>query len=213
MAVVPLLPSAQVGRSLASWLRQRDFIVRVLGGGLLLSLLLNLALSVLVTVAVKRRIQVVALDPAHNPFISEGQPLTEARELHEAIAQDATASLLERGPEGFRYAARLPRLFSRGTQVLAQQLRQNEEADFAQRQLRQTPEIARVEVRTSQWAGVQVVVTGQLDRSGHLAGQPVEEFVPFTLKLNLTRNRDLLQATRYPLIVTAFNLTYDPTHP
>jgi hypothetical protein len=55
---------------------------------------------------------------------------------------------------------------------------------------------------------VEVVVTGRLERSGFLAGQPVQEWVPFTLKLTFTPNRNLFQATRYPLIVTQFNLTY-----
>ena len=206
--VVPLLPSARVGGNLLAWLRQRDFIVRVLGSALCLSLLLNLVQFVPLVMALKRGVAVIAIDPLHNIFLTEGQPLNAAPELQEDEAQDATDALLARDPAGFRYAKRLPRLFARGTQALAQQLRLNEEADFTQRRLRQTPEIARIEVRTSQWSGVDVVVTGRLERSGFLAGQPVQEWVPFTLKLTFTPNRNLLQATRYPLIVTQFNLTY-----
>src|ERR1039458_1544399 len=147
--VVPLLPSARVGGNLLAWLRQRDFIVRVLGSALCLSLLLNLVQFVPLVMALKRGVAVIAIDPLHNIFLTEGQPLNAARELQEDVAQDATDALLARDPAGFRYAARLPRLFARGTQALAQQLRLNEEADFTQRRLRQTPEIARIAVRTS----------------------------------------------------------------
>jgi hypothetical protein len=208
MPVVPLLPTVRVGGSLLAWLRQRDFLLCALVGALCLSLVLNLVQSVLLMMVVKKRVIVFAIDPAKNMFLAEGQPLSQSQELHQSAAQDATDTLLARDPAGFRYLARLPRLFSRVTQDLAQQLRLNEEADFTQRQLRQTPEIARIEVRTSTWSGVEVVVTGRLERSGQLAGQPVQESVPFTLKLTFTPNLDLLQATRYPLIVTDFNLTY-----
>jgi hypothetical protein len=52
-------------------------------------------------------------------------------------------------------------------------------------------------------------VTGHLVRSGLFAGQPLLEVVPFTLRLTLTRNPDLLQAGRYPVVVTAFTLQYE----
>lgn len=206
--VVPLLPTIRVGGSFRAWLRQRDFLLRALVTALCLTLFLNLTQCVLLIKVVKKRVVVVVLDPNKKTWLGDGQPLDEATELHQSMAQDATDTLLSRNPAEFRYLARLPRLFSRDMQPVAQQLRLNEEADFTQRQLRQTPEIARIEVRTSTWSGVEVVVTGRLERWGELAGQPVHEFVPFTLKLTLTPNRDLLQATRYPLIVTDFNLTY-----
>lgn len=206
--VVPLLPTSRIGGSLRTWLRQRDFLLRALITALCLSLLLNLTQGVLLIKVVKKRVVVIVLDPAKNTFVAEGQPLGQAEELHQSVAQDATDTLLARNPAGFRYLARLPRLFSPQMQDVAQQLRLNEEADFTQRQLRQQAEIARIEVRTSNWSGVEVVVTGRLERAGQLAGQPVLESLPFTLKLTLTPNRNLLQATRYPLIVTDFNLTY-----
>jgi len=211
--VVPLLPSARAGHSLLHWLRQRDFIQRALGIGIIGSLLVNLALCVLLLVMAQRRVQFVALSPSRICFIAEGASLAEARELHEEIAEGAATVLLSRGPDGFQFTSTLPRIFSPATRMLAEQLRQNEEPDFKQRQLRQNVEIGHIDVRTSQWSGIEVHVTGHLIRTGTLAGQPVNEVVPFTLRLNLSANPNLLRSARYPLIVTAFTLTYETNRP
>jgi hypothetical protein len=207
--VVPLLPSARTGRSLLQWLRQRDFIFRAFGFGFLGSLLVNLALCVALLVLLRTRVQFVALTQSGICFVGEGVSLAEARELHEEIAESAATVLLSRGPDGFRAASTLPRLFSPATRMLAEQLRENEQADFKQRQLRQSAEVGHIDVRTSQWSGIEALVTGQLIRTGSLAGQPVNEVVPFTLRLNLSANPDLLRAARYPLIVTTFTLSYE----
>ena len=211
--VTPLLPPDRVGRKLGHWLRNRDFIVRVLSATALLSLLLNLALCILMVRILTRDTVAVVLDCAGNIILAEGQPLIAASELNEQIAKQATTVLLTRNPKGFRFAENLPQLFSSGTQTLAEQLRQNEQPDFALRQLRQEPDVARIEVRSSEWSGVEVVVKGVLRRTGRFDGQAVDESVPFTLNLKFTRNRNLLRSNRYPLIVSVFNLTYDTPHP
>ena len=87
-------------------------------------------------------------------------------------------------------------------------MRRSEDPDFVQRQLRQVPEINAIEVRTSQWSGTEALVSGQLLRAGHFAGQPVDESVPFTLRLTCSPNRDLAHGSRYPVIIIAFTLTY-----
>ena len=209
----PLLPPVRTGWKLAVWLRNRDFMMRAMALTTLFSLSLCFALCVLLVRVLNQGTVCCVLDPAQNVFVVAGKTVNAAHELDEEIAKQAAVALLTRTPKGFRFADSLPLLFSRGTQVLAEQLRQNEQPDFTQRQLHQEPEIARIEVRSSQWSGVSVVVKGVLARTGNFGGQLVEETVPFTLDLKFTRNRDLLRSGRYPLSVNSFTLTYDQTHP
>ena len=211
--ITPLLPTETVGGGLARLLGQREFILRVLAGGLLLSLLLCAILGAGLLTALHKRTQIVVLDPSGGLASGEGESWKEARELHEEIARLATAALLTRTPNGFELGNFQALLFEREPLALAQQLRLNEQPDFAQRQLRQSPEIARIETRTSAWSGIEALVAGHLVRTGQFGGQPVDEIIPFTLRLTLAPNPDYARARRYPLIVTTFTLNYETRTP
>ncbi len=207
------LPNLQAGLRIHTWLLQREFVIRafaVLAG---LGLVVAMVAMAIALVALRKRTQVVTLLPNHTTVLTEGTALEEAHELHEETAVLATTALLTRGPKGFDLAELLPRLFSKGTQVLAERLRQNEQAEFTDRQWQQKPSISRVEILETGGAAVQVHVTGHLVRSGPFAGNNLESVVPFSLRLALVQNPDFFQARRHPQSVAAFNLTYEAPNP
>jgi hypothetical protein len=143
----PPLPASPAGRGLAAWLRRREVGLRLLAALAGVSLLLALLLAGLLWVLVGQRTQFVVLDRAGNVECAPGVSFVEARELHTDLALLATTALLSRGPKDFDLAELFPRLFARPTQALAQQLHQNEQPDFEQRQLRQKPEVIRIEAQ------------------------------------------------------------------
>lgn len=205
------LPNAQAGLRLSGFFRHRDFVQRALIAMAGLGLLTALAATLVALALIRQRIQVVALASNRTIILAEGSPLDDARELQEEIALLATSTLLTRGPKGPDFAELLPRLFSKDTQALAEQLRQNEQAEFAERQWQQKVVVQQVEALHG--AVAEIRVGGYVVRAGPFGGDRLESVLPFSLRLTLTRNRDLLGSRRYPFIVTAFTLTYEPARP
>ncbi len=122
----------------------------------------------------------------------------------------ATTALLMRNPKDFDQPELVQAFFSRPAQAQATALKTAEAAEFQARQVRQKPEIARIEAITTRQEEVQIQVTGQLIRSGMVQDAPFTEVVQFTLKLVLTPNPDLLRKARQPTLVTQFSLHYEP---
>lgn len=201
------------GRQFGAWLRQRDLLVRFLASVTLLSLLLCVGLCVALVYEARQRVQGVWIDAGRNSGTFTITPFEEATEIHTDTAKFATEALLARGPKELDLPELLSRLYSRQTQALAEQLRQQEQPDFVQRQLHQKPEITSVEAVATHATSVEVKVRGQLHRAGQLGGQPLNDDFPFTLRLSLVFNPDRLRAARYPLMVSSFTLVYESTHP
>jgi hypothetical protein len=213
--VVPpsVLPTSRAGVQLGTWLRQRDFMLRALVFLTSASLVLSFALCAILVLLLQERTQFVGFDNDGTVIIARSKSFAEAKELHTEMALIATSVLLSRGPKGFNLAEFLPRLFSRPTLALAEQSRRDEQSDFEQRQVHQMPEVAQIEAQDIQPGWVELTVTGQLIRMGLAGGQPTLEAIPFSLRLTLTKNTNLLRAGRYPVVVNAFTLNYEPPRP
>ena len=141
-----------------------------------------------------------------------GAPFHEAKELHVQQASLATLALLLRNPRDFDLPELLPALFSRTAQTQAAALKAAEASEFTARQIRQKPEINRIEAITTRQQEVQIQVTGQLVRSGFVQDAPFTELVRFKLGLVLTPNPDLLRNRRQPTIVTQWSIKYEPAN-
>jgi hypothetical protein len=155
----------------------------------------------------------VLIDSLDNSAIVSGAPFREAKELHVQQATLATTALLLRNPRDFDQPEILQALFSRGAQAQATALKAIDAAEFAARQIRQKPEITRIEAIPTRQAEIQIQVTGQLVRTGMVRDAPFTELQRFTLRLLLVPNPDLLRNRRQPAIVTQFGLKYEPPTP
>jgi len=157
----------------------------------------------------RRPVQYVIIDPTGTCILVNGATFHEAKELHLQQAMLATTALLLRNPRDFDQPEILQALFSRSAQSQAAALKTAEGAEFAARQVRQKPEISRIEAIATRQAEVQIQVTGQLVRTGMVHDAPFTELVHFTLRLVLVPNPDLLRNRRQPTVVTQFSLKYE----
>lgn len=203
------LPTLETGRRLGRILGQRDFILRAWAFVAGSSLILNLAMSVLLLVVLQKGTQVFGITEGGIVLQGEGVPIDRSIELQTNTAALATAAMLNRGPEQLDFPGFVTSLFSRKAQDLVDQLRRNEQAEFAQREWRQKAELHQIDILDVRGSSVEILVSGFLLRSGPFAGQPLDHVIPFQLHLTLVRNPDLLRGSRYPLLVVSFKLTYE----
>ena len=84
-----------------------------------------------------------------------------------------------------------------------------EEPEFKAKQLHQKVEIAKIEFLQTRSDAVLTQVTGQLIRSGIFQERAFTEAVPFTLKLKMRRNPNMLENSRFPTAIQDFK--YEPT--
>ena len=156
----------------------------------------------------------VMLDPNGNVIIAPGVVFADAKELHVQQSLLATTALLLRNPKEFDLPEILQALFSPAALAQAHGLKTAEAHEFEERQLQQKPMITRVEAIETRQAEVQVQVSGQVVRSGVVQQAAFSEVVPFSLRLVLKPNPDLLRNRRQPVVVTQFTLHYvTPAHP
>ena len=208
-----LLPPVETGRRLGRVLRERDFVVRALVAIILLVLIGMVVSGLLLLAWVRQGTVVIGLGPDGTTFVAKGKPMDAGDDLKKQAAKLAAQTLLSRGSQQKDFIEWLPLLFSADTQQLAEQLWGNEQAEFSQRQWEQKPRIFQIDLLEVKGSSVEVVMGGELTRSGPVAGQTTEHQVPFTLHLTLVRNRDLLRSARYPWLVVAFDLKYETAHP
>ena len=86
----------------------------------------------------------------------------------------------------------------------------SEEPEFKAKQLHQKVEVAKIEFLQTRSDAVLTQVSGQLIRSGIFQERAFTEAVPFTLKLKMRRNPNMLENGRFPTAVEDFK--YEPTH-
>ncbi len=124
--------------------------------------------------------------------------------LHVRVAEDATLALFNRNPTDFDQPERIPLLFLPEAARQARADCDQESADRRARQLRQKPEITRLEYLEASNQRILFTVQGQLVQAGIFNGQPLVNAVPFQLDLELVPNLNLALRASFPLVVQRF---------
>lgn len=154
--------------------------------------------------AFKQRERVVIIDPASTFYVSPLLKFEEANALHAQQSTLAAIALLQRNPKDFDQPELLRQMFLKSAHAKAQALRFAEEAEFKAKQVHQKPEIARIDVLETRADAVLTQVNGQLIRSGVFQDKAFAEALPFTLKLKLQRNPNMVENGRFPTAIRDF---------
>ena len=158
----------------------------------------------------KERERVVIVDPAGTFFVSPLLHFQEARELHAQQSTLAAVAFLERNPKDFDHPELLKQMFLKQAYEKARSELTAEEPEFKAKQLHQKAEIAKIDFLETRSDAVLTQVSGQLIRSGVFQERPFTEAVPFTLKLKMLRNPNMVENGRFPTAIQDFK--YEPTH-
>ena len=156
----------------------------------------------------QRPILFVAIDPNGNWIPVAGSTFPEARELHVKEAMLATTALLSRNPRDFDQPEFIQAMFSKTAITSALRIKAAEAKEFSSRQIQQKPQISRIEAVSNHRDEVQVQVVGEVDRWGLDQQSQFTDSFPFTLRLVLRNNPDLIRQRQQPLVVDSFTLTY-----
>jgi len=157
----------------------------------------------------KERERVVIVDPAGTFFVSPLLQFQEARELHAQQSTLAAVAFLERNPKGFDHPELLKQMFLKYAHAKALAEWSAEEPEFKAKQLHQKAEIAKIDFLETRSDAVLTQVSGQLIRSGIFQERAFSEAVPFTLKLKMQRNPNMVENGRFPTAIQDFK--YEPT--
>ena len=136
--------------------------------------------------------------------------LSTLTNLHVRAAEDVTLAFFNRNPADFDQPERIPLLFLPEAARQARADCEQDAADRRARQLRQKPEITRLEYLDASNQRILFTVQGQLVQAGVFHGQPLVSAVPFQLDLELVPNPNLALHAAFPLVVQRFR--YE-THP
>jgi hypothetical protein len=158
----------------------------------------------------KERERVVIVDPAGTFFVSPLLDFQEARDLHAQQSTLAAVAFLERNPKGFDHPELLKQMCLKAAYEKARSQWSAEEAEFKSKQLHQKAEIAKIDFVETRSDVVLTQVSGQLIRSGVFEDRAFSEAMPFTLKLKMQRNPNMVENGRFPTAIQDFN--YEPTH-
>jgi len=157
----------------------------------------------------KERERVVIVDPAGTFFVSPLLQFQEARELHAQQSTLAALAFLERNPKGFDHPELLKQMFLKAAHEKAAAEWTAEQSEFKAKQLHQKAEIAKIDFLETRSEAVLTQVSGQLVRSGIFQERAFSEAVPFTLKLKMRRNPNMVENGRFPTAIQDFK--YEPT--
>jgi hypothetical protein len=152
----------------------------------------------------KQRERVVIIDPAQTYYISPLLQFAEAKDLHVQQAELATITLLERNPKDFDHPDLLRQLFLKSALQKAQDQRTREGVEFRAKQLRQKPEIAKIDILATRENEVLATVSGQVIRTGIFQEKAFNEAFNFKLSLRLLRNPNMAANGRFPTAVGDF---------
>ena len=100
-------------------------------------------------------------------------------------------------------------MFLKAAHEKAQTEWKTEEPEFKAKQLHQKAEIAKIDFLETRTDAVLTQVSGQLIRSGIFQERAFSEAVPFTLKLKMQRNPNMVENGRFPTAIPDFK--YEPT--
>jgi hypothetical protein len=158
----------------------------------------------------KEREHVVIVDPAGTFFVSPVLQFQEAKQLHAEQSTLATVAFLERNPKGFDHPELLKQMFLKHAQEKAHAEWTSEESEFKAKELHQKAEIGKIDILQTRSDAVLTQVSGQLIRTGIFQERAFSEAVPFTLKLKMLRNPNMVENGRFPTAIQDFK--YEPTH-
>jgi hypothetical protein len=133
----------------------------------------------------------------------------EARELHAEQSTVAAIAFLERNQKGFDHPELLKKMFLKQAHEKALAEWSTEEPEFKAKELHQKAEIAKIDFLETRSDAVLTQVTGQLIRTGIFQERAFSEAVPFTLKLKMRRNPNMVENGRFPTAIQDFK--YEPT--
>jgi hypothetical protein len=157
----------------------------------------------------KERERVVIVDPAGTFFVSPLFQFQEAKQLHAEQSTVAAVAFLERNPKGFDHPELLKQMFLKHAQEKAHVEWVSEESEFKAKQLHQKAEIGKIDILQTRSDVVLTQVSGQLIRGGIFQERAFSEAVPFTLKLKMLRNPNMVENGRFPTAIQDFK--YEPT--
>lgn len=192
------------------FLINKDRVTRLalgIAAGAVIAAILAIALAVHYS---QRPVIFVVLDSEGNVLAMTGAAFPEARDLHVKEAMLATTALLSRNPRGFDQPEFLEAMFSKTAFADATRVKEAEEREFAERQIHQKAQVARVDAIATHQNEVQIQVVGEVMRWGIVRQAPFTDSIPFTLRLVLRHNPDLLRKRHQPLVIESFTLTYAP---
>jgi hypothetical protein len=191
----------------------KDRLARLCLGALLCSLVCNGLETAALFALLRQKEQVTVVDDEGNAHAAMAKPFSEARELHQRVAFEATEALLLKNPRDFDEPEMLQSLFARPAMTRATALKTAEARQFDELQIEQKPLISRIDIRQSAPGELRATVSGELSRIGVVNQKPFSDPVRFTLELILRRNQDLLRNRIQPLKVWDFLLNYEtPAH-
>jgi hypothetical protein len=152
----------------------------------------------------KEREHVVIIDPSGTYYVSPLLKFSEAKQLHIQQAELATTAFLERNPKDFDNPDLLKLMFLKKAYEKAEDERISEQVEFRAKQLHQKAEIGRIDILNTRDNQVLASVTGQVIRAGIFQGKAFTEAFPFTLRLLMLRNPDMIMNGRFPTAVGDF---------
>jgi hypothetical protein len=158
----------------------------------------------------KQRERVVIVDPAQTYYVSPLLQFAEAKDLHVQQAELATLTLLQRSPKDFDHPELLRQLFLKSALQKAQEQRTREAVEFRAKQLRQKPEISKIDILSTREDEVLVTVSGQVIRTGIFQEKAFTEAFNFKLNLRFLRNPNMVANGRFPTAVGDFKYEIIP---
>ena len=142
-------------------------------------------------------------------YVVKEADFTTAKEVHLEQADLATTSLLNRGPSGFDSERRLKYLFNAPSYQKAVQLASEESVAFETKSLHQKAEVFETKIQKMSSRSVQVLVVGQLIRTGVFERETFTEVLRFELRMTFVDNPALIDNGRFPTVVDQFELKTD----
>jgi hypothetical protein len=186
---------------------------------LVLVLIATNAIVPIALVSLLYRTQIVLVaDEAGNLVIGPGVDFSDANKVHTTSAILATKALLDRNPTGFDMPELVENLYFNKSLRQAQEEVKAALPDLKLKSIHQKAEVAKVEVVSVRQAGklqiYYINVSGQVVRSGRVAGTAIREVDNFSLQLECWRNPRLNENGRYPLVVAGYSyLQLEPANP
>lgn len=155
--------------------------------------------------------KVVVLDNAGSFILTKATSFDEAKELHEYMVLQSCEALLSLNPEGYDYPELLERIYLTNALGKANQLFKNIEEEIKGKNVIQKPNIFSTKISKAVIDGVDCFIAevqGEVVRGCKVGSTSYLEKEPFTLKLQLLRNKNLITNKRFPLAVNDFKLKF-----
>ena len=135
----------------------------------------------------------------------------EAKTMHLDQAELASLALLNRNPAGFDSERRLKYLFNKPCFEKVAALAEQDASAFEEKSLHQKAELLETKIQKMSGRSVQVLVNGQLIRTGVFERKVFNEVLRFQLRMTFDANPSLVENGRFPTVVSDFNLQINPS--